>query len=51
MKIQNFNKKINDFKSTYDLAYFSLNCLKLNTKVGAIIFVMITKMEENVNYV
>ena len=27
--IQDFNKKINDFKSTYTIAYFLINCLSL----------------------
>ena len=29
MTIQHFNKKINDFKSTYSIAYFLINCLSL----------------------
>ena len=29
MSIQDFNKKINGFKSTYSIAYFLINCLSL----------------------
>ena len=29
MSIQDFNKKINGFKSTYSVAYFLMNCLSL----------------------
>ena len=27
MSIQEYNKKINGLKSSYDIVYFSLNCL------------------------
>ena len=52
MSIQDFHMKINGFKSTYSVAYFSINCLSLiKYKVGAIVLVLIIIMNETVNYV